>query len=362
MKRDGSKDTMLSSEAVDLFGSTPTETATPTQTTAPKQDNNLVQQLEYVAVSRATDTVTVISNNIKKEGSPLHPEATQSSKTEEHKAPVNPKGSTINSTPQRSDNFKEATFYSGGAKGSDSYWAEAANKVGAKVKHYTVSDWDNLSKEWKEKLDKEYQEVVSILGRRVLNANTYSGKLVRRDMMQADKADAIFAIGTVGSNGYVNGGTAYATTRGIQRGIPVYLFDQTSNSWKVWSNGAFMETLQPIITKNAAVIGTRELQDNGKKAIDALFNDFKSEGDNTNNITNGITSQLVSHLKAAGVNVLGKDAMEEFLKTHNIEGLQQARAFSESFPYHNSQKASESERREIKDIIGSPAKVCGLIY
>ena len=43
--------------------------------------------------------------------------------------------------------------------------------------------------------------------------------------------------------------------------------------------------------------------------------------------------------------------MEEFLKTHNIEGLQQARAFSVSFPYHNSQKASESERREIKDII-----------
>ena len=34
----------------------------------------------------------------------MHPEATQSSKTEEHKAPVNPKGSTINSTPQRSDN------------------------------------------------------------------------------------------------------------------------------------------------------------------------------------------------------------------------------------------------------------------
>ena len=32
------------------------------------------QQLEYVGVSRATDTVTVISNGVKKEGSPLHPE------------------------------------------------------------------------------------------------------------------------------------------------------------------------------------------------------------------------------------------------------------------------------------------------
>ena len=57
-----------------------------------------------VAVSRATDTVTVISNNIKKKGSPLHPEATKFSNTEEHKTPVNPKGNAINTTPQRSDN------------------------------------------------------------------------------------------------------------------------------------------------------------------------------------------------------------------------------------------------------------------
>ena len=38
------------------------------------QKEGLVQQLEYVAISRATDTATIISNNVKKEGSPLHPE------------------------------------------------------------------------------------------------------------------------------------------------------------------------------------------------------------------------------------------------------------------------------------------------
>lgn len=36
------------------------------------EDTNLRQQLEYVAVSRATDTVTIISNNAKKEDSPLN--------------------------------------------------------------------------------------------------------------------------------------------------------------------------------------------------------------------------------------------------------------------------------------------------
>ena len=48
------------------------------QATAPKPANtnpdaaDIVQQLKYVAVSRATDTVTIISDNVKKEDSPLN--------------------------------------------------------------------------------------------------------------------------------------------------------------------------------------------------------------------------------------------------------------------------------------------------
>lgn len=172
-------------------------------------------------------------------------------------------------------NFKpeEAEFYSGAATGSDKAWEEAATKAGIKVKNYTVNNWDKLSNEERERLDKEYQEVVNTLGRKVLDINSYSGKLVRRDMLQADKADAIFAVGTVASNGYVDGGTGYATTRGIIRGIPVYLFDQSDSTWKVWDKeqSKFIPTIQPSLTKNAAVVGTRKLQDNGKEAINSIF-------------------------------------------------------------------------------------------
>ena len=64
-------------EDVDL--SIPTELTSPTAPTAPTaptQAINLKQQLEYVGVSRATDTVTIVSNNVKKEGSPLHKDST----------------------------------------------------------------------------------------------------------------------------------------------------------------------------------------------------------------------------------------------------------------------------------------------
>lgn len=50
-----------------------TSSTKPTKHITPTQTINLKQQLEYVGVSRATDTVTIVSNNVKKEGSPLHP-------------------------------------------------------------------------------------------------------------------------------------------------------------------------------------------------------------------------------------------------------------------------------------------------
>lgn len=64
-----------------------------TTSNEPNQAANVKQQLEYVGVSRATDTVTIISNNTKKEGSPLHIDK-------------NIKDNTINSNNSRSENSK----------------------------------------------------------------------------------------------------------------------------------------------------------------------------------------------------------------------------------------------------------------
>lgn len=220
----------------------------------------LTDKFAYTRVSQARALADILNST-----------NTKSEAVEE--APIFEEESTSNFQPE------EAEFYSGAAEGSDKAWEAAATEAGIKVKNYTTKDWDKLSKEWKEILDKEYKEIVAILDRRVLDINSYSGKLVRRDMMQADKADAIFAIGTLASNGYVDGGTGYATTRGIQRGIPVYLFDQSDNTWKVWSKeqNKFVLTNEPSLTKNAAVIGTRKLQDNGRKAIKSLIGNLSAQ-------------------------------------------------------------------------------------
>lgn len=67
---------MRSSEDVDLgdLSSIPVEETSSNNTNIA----NVRQQLEYVGVSRATNTVTIISNNVKTEGSPLAPQNTTS--------------------------------------------------------------------------------------------------------------------------------------------------------------------------------------------------------------------------------------------------------------------------------------------
>lgn len=86
-RNDAANAELKSSEEVDLGDLSDVEV----ENTQPDQAANIKQQLEYVGVSRATDTVTIISNNVKKEGSPLHLDK-------------NIKDNTINSSNSRSEN------------------------------------------------------------------------------------------------------------------------------------------------------------------------------------------------------------------------------------------------------------------
>ena len=205
--------------------------------------------------------------------------------------------------------FNESTaeFYSGGAIGSDTEWATMAKQFGINVKEYTPNDYDSLSDEWKEKLDKEYKSVAIDEGRKILPANTYAGKLVRRDMMQADKADAVFAIVNTDKNdGSIQGGTAYAVRRAWQRKIPVYYFDQADGKWyeTIYENdGEFVSVSMnhiPKLTQHAAVIGTRKIADIGKDAIRNVFketlnyNNTSSKELNNNSSQSGLLEDLAN--------------------------------------------------------------------
>lgn len=167
--------------------------------------------------------------------------------------------------------MKQCTFYSGAAYGADSIWAAKLRKLGHIVKDYTTDDYDKLTPEWKAIISRQYEEVCRVIHRNIIPDTTAGGKLVRRDMMQADKATEILAIGEI-ENGMVKGGTAYAFNRGILRGIPVYIYDQQLNRWYTHVNGSLTECVIPNLIDGAAVIGTRHLNAFGINAISDVVN------------------------------------------------------------------------------------------
>ena len=180
------------------------------------------------------------------------------------------------------DDLSTYEFYSGAADGSDTIWAAIARRLGIKVTEYTRKDWDTFSVDEKAKLDREYRETAGVMNRDPIPYGKKGDVEVRRDMKQADMADAIFAVGSIKKPGemgkryenksdheLVDGGTGYAVQRGIIRGIPVYVYDQTAKQWKMWdkNSNSFVPTSEPTLTPHAATIGTRDINDNGRMAI-----------------------------------------------------------------------------------------------
>ena len=175
------------------------------------------------------------------------------------------------STPDTT-NINPANYHlvSGAADGSDTIWAEEARKLGMQVTDITTEDWDKLDSETKARYEKYFRDICHQIGRPVSDS-----KYPRRDLLQADRSDAVFAIGMLQSgSSIVDGGTGYATTRAVNTGKPVYLFEQNRGQWLQFNyqTRTWQPTGVPKLTPNAAVIGTRRINDSGKAAIIGVLN------------------------------------------------------------------------------------------
>lgn len=134
-RNDAANAELKSSEEVDLGDLSDVEV----ESTQPDQAANIKQQLEYVGVSRATDTVTIVSNNVKKEGSPLHLDK-------------NIKDNTINSSNSRSENKKSKENGTEEYKATDEFRrVQEAVRKGSQGQRKSIYDGD-LSTDQRQRL------------------------------------------------------------------------------------------------------------------------------------------------------------------------------------------------------------------
>jgi len=183
--------------------------------------------------------------------------------------------------------------HSGGASGSDSIFSEIGKKYGVKTNAYSYKTKYHDSDDKVEISDTDYEEgIVEITkANKVLKRfgiNKYMN-LLARNWAQVKYSDEVFAIGTIvepgkkGGKGFYNkssievvdGGTGYACMCAIINNKPVYVFDQNKNRWFRWSYtlSKFVEIKGDlkINFQNFAGIGTREIKQNGIRAIEDLY-------------------------------------------------------------------------------------------
>jgi len=182
--------------------------------------------------------------------------------------------------------------HSGGAGGADLFWEVTGEQYGVVTNSYSFDNHtqygrnpiilssDELYEGWKRVViaSKGIKREVSRI-----EYNPYMRNLLSRNWYQVKNSTNIYAIGRFTDTRYahVSGGTGWAVQMGIDNQREIYVFDQYDEIWFTYdySFGKFMRLgYVPVLSKDFAGIGSRELIDSGKRAIIEVYkNTFKSD-------------------------------------------------------------------------------------
>jgi len=176
-------------------------------------------------------------------------------------------------------NNKDYYLYSGGLKGAEETFGNCAQEYGvnetnfsfeghkcSRDKNITLLSDDELKK------GNISMEIVSErMGRRYAKGNKIR-KVFQLIFHMVNKGYQVVAVGWIQADKTVKGGTGWGVELAKFFNRPVHVFDQETEKWYAWENTEWVEN-EPVIThKTFCGTGTRNLSENGKKAIEDLFN------------------------------------------------------------------------------------------
>lgn len=169
-------------------------------------------------------------------------------------------------------------FFSGGLKGAEQTFGEHAEKYG--VKETTISfEGHELARaknvvvmtDQELKLGDISMEIVSKrMGRRYAQTDRIR-KVFQVIFHMVNKGLQVFAVGWIQEDKTVKGGTGWGVELAKFFNRPVSVFDQTTNKWFSWLGNEWKEDVPAISHETFCGTGTRNLTDQGKKAIEDLF-------------------------------------------------------------------------------------------
>jgi hypothetical protein len=175
---------------------------------------------------------------------------------------------------------KTCTLFSGGLKGAEATFGEAAEKYGLKEIIYTFEGHKlnrNKNSVILSKEELERGDISMELASRMLNRTYYETEKIRKVLQtifhMVNNGHQVFVIGTIMEDNSVKGGTGWAVELAKLFNRPLHVFDQPKKQWFSWKEGGWKEDT-PLIEYDTFVgSGTRYLSDAGREAIEKLFAD-----------------------------------------------------------------------------------------
>jgi len=170
------------------------------------------------------------------------------------------------------------TLYSGGHKGAESEFGRMAEAWGIQEVNFSFEGHRTertrgirvLSPEELDKGNVSMEIVSARMGRKFAQANKIR-KVIQTIFHMVNNGYHVIAVGWIQPDDTVKGGTGWGVELAKLFNRPVHVYDQERKGWYAWKESAWAAE-DPAIEKHTFVgTGTRNLSEDGKKAIRDLF-------------------------------------------------------------------------------------------
>jgi hypothetical protein len=181
---------------------------------------------------------------------------------------------------ERSVNPRQFRLFSGGGRGAEAAFGEAAEAHGIAETNFSFDGHRMLERKRGVVVlsegDLKKGDFSLVYASRRLDRILSEIPLIRNVLQiiwhQVSNASQVFVIGVLQPDGTVKGGTGWGAELARLWRKPLFVFDQKRNGWFKWSGTAWEIAHDPKIeSESFAGLGTQDLSDEGRKAIFALY-------------------------------------------------------------------------------------------
>lgn len=173
----------------------------------------------------------------------------------------------------------DCILFSGAASGAEAAFGAAAERHGVAEVNFTFEGHRDARNRGIRVLTNEELKhgdvslaYVSRLMNRTYQDTPLFKKVLQTIWHQVNNGQEVFVVGKILDDKTVKGGTGWGAEFAKLCNKPLSVFDQESRSWHRWAGSDFAPASDPVITQpHFCGTGTRLLNDDGRAAIDALF-------------------------------------------------------------------------------------------